>query len=242
MPCAFPTLAREANRQHGAMHIRDWPETERPREKLIARGSSALSDAELLAIFIGCGSRGRSAVDVGRDLLSECGGLRLLLDRSTHDLAKLPGLGPARSCVLAAALELGTRHLGQQLERGEALSDPRQAGAYFTRKLRTRSHEVFACLFLDTRHRVIAYEELFRGTLDSSEVHPREVARRCLAHNAAAVIFGHNHPSGNTDASAADRAITARLKQALSLVDVRVLDHFIIGDGMPVSMAQRGLL
>lgn len=242
MPCAFPTLAREANRQHGAMHIRDWPETERPREKLIARGSSALSDAELLAIFIGCGSRGRSAVDVGRDLLSECGGLRRLLDRSTHDLAKLPGLGPARSCALAAALELGTRHLGQQLERGEVLSDPRQAGAYFTRKLRMRSHEVFACLFLDTRHRVIAYEELFRGTLDSSEVHPREVARRSLAHNAAAVIFGHNHPSGNTDASAADRAITARLKQALSLVDVRVLDHFIIGDGMPVSMAQRGLL
>ena len=141
-----------------------------------------------------------------------------------------------------AALELGTRHLGQQLQRGEALADPDQAGSYFARKLRPLQHEVFACLFLDTRHRVIAYEELFRGTLDGSEVHPREVARRCLAHNAAAVIFGHNHPSGNPEASAADRAVTARLKQALALVEVRVLDHFIVGDGAPTSMAQRGWL
>jgi DNA repair protein RadC len=128
------------------------------------------------------------------------------------------------------------------LQRGEALADPDQAGAYFQRKLRPLPHEVFACLFLDTRHRVLAYEELFRGTLDGSEVHPREVARRCLAHNAAAVIFGHNHPSGNPEASAADRAVTARLKQALALVEVRVLDHFIIGDGSPSSMARRGWL
>jgi DNA repair protein RadC len=224
------------------MHIRDWPETERPREKLLARGSAALSDAELLAIFIGCGARGQSAVDLGRQLLAECGGLRELLDRSSDDLARLRGLGPARACALVAALELGTRHLGRQLQRGEALADPEQAGAYFCRKLRPLPHEVFACLFLDTRHRVIAYEELFRGTLDGSEVHPREVARRCLAHNAAAVIFGHNHPSGNPEASAADRAVTARLKQALALVEVRVLDHFIIGDGAPTSMAQRGWL
>lgn len=222
------------------MHIRDWPEQERPREKLLSQGAAALSDAELLAIFLGCGGRGQSAVDLGRELLQRCGSLRGLLDLPGEALASLPGLGPARSSALVAALELGTRHLGQQLQRGDALADPDQAGLYFMRKLRPLPHEVFACLFLDTRHRVIAYEELFRGTLDGSEVHPREVARRCLAHNAAAVIFGHNHPSGNPEASAADRAVTARLKQALALVEVRVLDHFIVGDGAPTSMAQRG--
>jgi DNA repair protein RadC len=224
------------------MHIRDWPEDERPREKLIAHGGASLSDAELLAIFIGCGVRGQSAVDLGRQLLSECGGLRGMLDRPAPELAKLRGLGKARVCALLAALELGTRHLGQQLQRGEAFTDPEQAGTYFSRKLRALPHEVFACLFLDSRHRVIAYEELFRGTLDGSEVHPREVARRCLTHNAAAVIFGHNHPSGNPEPSAADRAVTARLKQALALVEVRVLDHFIVGDGPATSMAQRGWL
>lgn len=224
------------------MQIRDWPASERPREKLLAQGSAALSDAELLAIFIGCGASGRSAVDVGRGLLAEAGGLRALLDRPASELARLHGIGPARACALAAALEIGTRHLGEQLQRGEALADPAQAGAYFSRKLRALPHEVFACLFLDTRHRVVAYEELFRGTIDGSEVHPREVARRCLAHNAAAVILGHNHPSGNPEPSAADRAVTARLKQALGLVEVRVLDHFIVGDGQATSLAQRGWL
>jgi len=242
MPRHFPMLPAGLVVHAGHMHIRDWPEDERPREKLLARGGAALSDAELLAIFIGCGSRGQNAVDLGRQLLGGFGGLRGLLDRPAPELVKLPGLGPARACALVAALELGTRHLGQQLQRGEALADPDQAGCYFSRKLRPLPHEVFACLFLDTRHRVIAYEELFRGTLDGSEVHPREVARRCLAHNAAAVIFGHNHPSGNPEASAADRAVTARLKQALALVEVRVLDHFIVGDGAPTSMAQRGWL
>lgn len=222
------------------MQIRDWPTGERPREKLLARGAAALSDAELLAIFIGCGARGQSAVDVGRSLLAAAGGLRALLDRPPADLARLRGIGPARACALAAALEVGTRHLGEQLARGEALADPAQAGAYFSRKLRALPHEVFACLFLDTRHRVVAYEELFRGTIDGSEVHPREVARRCLAHNAAAVILGHNHPSGNPEPSAADRAVTARLKQALGLVEVRVLDHFVVGDGQATSLAQRG--
>jgi DNA repair protein RadC len=231
---------RRRRAQAGAMHIRDWPAGERPREKLLARGAAALSDAELLALFIGCGLRGRSAVDLGRELLAGTGSLRALLDRPPAELAALPGLGPARACLLAAALELGTRHLGQQLQRGEALADPAQAGAYFSRKLRPLPHEVFACLFLDTRHRVIAYEELFRGTLDGSEVHPREVARRALQHNAAALILGHNHPSGNPEPSAADRAVTARLKQALALVEVRVLDHFVVGDGAATSMAQRG--
>ena len=237
-------IARRRGRERRAMlhcmQIRDWPADERPREKLLAHGAAALADAELLAIFIGCGGRGRSAVDLGRALLAGHGGLRGLLDRPPAELVALPGLGPARACALAAALELGTRHLGQQLQRGEALSDPAQAGAYFSRKLRPLPHEVFACLFLDTRHRVIAYEELFRGTLDGSEVHPREVARRALQHNAAALIFGHNHPSGNPEPSAADRAVTARLKQALALVEVRVLDHFVVGDGAATSMAQRG--
>jgi DNA repair protein RadC len=224
------------------MHIRDWPIGERPREKLLAHGSGPLSDAELLALLLGSGQRGLNAVDLARRLLADHGGLRGLLDRPVAALAALPGLGPARACALAGALELGTRHLGERLERGAAMGDPGQAGDYLARKLRALPQEVFACLFLDTRHRVIAYEELFRGTLDGAEVHPREVARRCLALNAAAVIFGHNHPSGSAEPSAADRAVTARLKQALALVEVRVLDHFVIGDGPPASMARLGLV
>ena len=222
------------------MHIRDWPAAERPREKLLARGPGALSDAELLAIFLGSGLRGRDAVETARDLLGAHGPLRALLERSAVELARLPGLGPARACALSAALELGHRHLSADLERGAALSDPQAAGRYFAQRLRGLPHEVFAALFLDNRHRSIAFEELFRGTLDGAEVHPREVVRRALAHNAAAVIVGHNHPSGNREPSAADRAVTARLKQALSLVDLRLLDHFVIADGPPVSLAARG--
>lgn len=222
------------------MHIRDWPEQERPREKLLARGAGALSDAELLAIFLGSGLRGRDAVATARELLAAHGPLRALLERPPKALSKLPGLGPARACAIAAALELGNRQLAADLERGEALSDPNAAGRYFAQRLRHQPHEIFAVLFLDTRHRALAFEELFRGSVDGAEVHPREVARRALAHNAAAVIVGHNHPSGNPEPSAADRAVTARLKQALALVDVRLLDHFVIADGPPVSLAARG--
>ncbi|MEO6173427.1 MAG: DNA repair protein RadC [Arenimonas sp.] len=224
------------------MHIRDWPLHERPREKLLARGPQFLSDAELLAIFLGSGQRGHSAVDTGRNLLAEHHGLRGLLDLSAQQLVNLKGLGPARACALVAALELGTRHLALRLERGEALTDPRKAGDYFSRRLRVLPHEVFACMFLDNQHQLIAYEELFTGSLDGAEVHPREVLKTCLKHNAAAVIFGHNHPSGNPQPSSADRAVTARLKQALALVDVRCLDHFIIGGGPPTSMAELGML
>lgn len=224
------------------MHIRDWPLHERPREKLLARGAAFLSDAELLAIFLGSGQRGQSAVDTGRHLLHEKNGLRGLLDLSANELAKLKGLGPARACALIAALELGARHLALRLERGEALTDPRKAGEYFARRLRSLPHEVFACMFLDNQHQLLAYEELFTGSLDGAEVHPREVLKNCLKYNAAAVIFGHNHPSGNPQPSAADRAVTARLKQALALLDIRCLDHFIIGDGPPTSMAELGLL
>ena len=222
------------------MHIREWPAGERPREKLLARGAGALSDAELLAIFLGSGMRGRDAVATARALLAEHGPLRALLERPAASLARLPGLGPARACALAGALELGHRQLAADLARGEALTDPQAAGRYFARRLRGHPCEVFAALFLDTRHRALGFEELFRGTVDGAEVHPREVARRALAHNAAALIVGHNHPSGSPEPSAADRAVTARLKQALALVDVRLLDHFVIGDGAPVSLAARG--
>ena len=224
------------------MHIRDWPDAERPREKLLARGPGVLSDAELLAIFLGSGLRGRDAVQTARELLQAHGPLRALLDRSATELAQLPGLGPARACKLAAALELGQRHLASELERGTAMTDPAAAGRYFTQRLRPQPHEVFAVLFMDNRHRALAFEEMFRGTIDGAEVHPREVVRRALAHNAAAVIVGHNHPSGNPEPSAADRAVTARLNDALALVQVRLLDHFIIGDGPPVSLAARGWL
>lgn len=222
------------------MQIRDWPADERPREKLLSRGAAALSDAELLALFLGSGLRGRDAVATARELLAAHGPLRALLERSPAELLALPAVGPARACALAAALELANRLLMATLERGESIEDPAAAGRYFAQRLRGRHHEVFAALFLDTRHRVLAFEELFQGSVDSAEVHPREVARRALAMNASALIVGHNHPSGCSEPSAADRAVTARLKQALALVDVRLLDHFIVGDGPPQSMAARG--
>ena len=185
------------------MHIRDWPSTERPREKLLARGAMALSDAELLALFLGSGLRGQDAVATARQLLGEHGPLRRLLELPAAALARLPGLGPARACLLSGALELCSRYLAAGLERGEALTDPASAGRYFAQRLRGQSREVFAALFLDTRHRALAFEELFRGTVDGAEVHPREVVRRALAHNAAAVMVGHNHPRGNPEPRAA---------------------------------------
>ena len=224
------------------MAIRDWPVDEQPREKLIARGPAALSDAELLAVFIGSGSRGQNAIELGRELLRRHGGLRPLLERSPKALMLERGLGPARVARLLAAVELAARHLAQALESRDAVNDPLRAGNYFRARLRGFPHEVFACLFMDSHHRMIAFEELFHGSIDRAEVHPREVVRRCLAHNAAAVILGHNHPSGIAEASAADIAITRRLRDALLLIDVRVLDHFIVGEGVPVSFAARGWL
>ena len=238
----MPIPRRTRAAQTGGMTIRDWPSDERPREKLLARGAGALSDAELLALFLGSGLRGQNAVELGRELLQGAGGLRALLQRPLAELQRERGLGPARAARLCAALELAARHLAAELGRGDALSDPQRAGHYFHSRLRDHPHEVFACLFLDTRHRVIAFEELFRGSIDGAEVHPREVVRRCLAHNAAAVILGHNHPSGVAEASAADRAITRRLGEALALIEVRVLDHFIVGDGPALSFAARGWL
>ena len=224
------------------MTILDWPQAERPREKLLARGAGALSDAELLALFLGTGRRGHTAVDLGRELINRHGNLKVLLDLEPAALADLPGLGDAKACRLVAALELGRRYLAQELERPDALSDPAACGRFLRARLGAFPHEVFAGLFLDNRHRMIAFEELFRGSIHGASVFPREVVRRCLAHNAAAAIFAHNHPSGVAEPSLADREITAELKRALGLIEVRVLDHFIIGGNAVVSLAQRGLI
>lgn len=226
----------------GAMTIRDWPADERPREKLLARGASALSDAELLALFFGSGRHGQTAVDLGRELLSQHGGLKPLLELEPAALTTLRGLGAAKACRLHAALELGRRYLASELRRPAALTHPGACADYLRARIAAYPYEVFACLFLDNRHRVIAFEELFRGSIDGASVHPREVVRRCLAHNAAAVIFAHNHPSGVAEPSQADRDITAELQRALALIQVRVLDHFIVGAGKPCSLAERGLL
>lgn len=223
------------------MAITDWAAGERPREKLLARGPQALSDAELLAIFLRTGVRGKSAVDLARELLRQHAGLRGLLNADAESLSVTPGLGPAKCAQLQATLELARRHLGEALERGAPLTDPAATRRYLIARLRDRFQEVFACLYLDTRHRVIAFEELFHGTLDGASVHPREVVRQALRHNAAALIFAHNHPSGVAEPSDADRRLTQRLKEALGLVDIRVLDHFVVGDGEAVSFAERGL-
>ncbi|ROU09038.1 RadC family protein [Lysobacter enzymogenes] len=222
------------------MRIQEWPSAERPREKLLARGATTLSDAELLALILGSGVRGHDAVGTARRLLNEHGPLHALLEQPPARLLRMRGIGKARACALKAALELAARSQMAELERGSAVTDPPSAGRYLAQKLRGRPHEVFAALFLNSRHGVIGYEELFQGTVDGAEVHPREVVRQALQHNAAAVIVGHNHPSGNAEPSPADRSVTQRLKQALALIDVRLLDHFVIGDGKPVSMAMRG--
>lgn len=224
------------------MPITDWPAAERPREKLLSRGPASLSDAELLAIFLRTGTRGRTALDLARELLGRFDGLRPLLEAERATLCALPGLGGAKFVQLQAALELGRRYLEANLRRDAVLNSPDRTRAYLKARLRHHAREIFACLFLDNRHRVIHYEELFGGTIDGASVHPREVVRRALHHNAAAVIFAHNHPSGVAEPSHADRAITLRLRDALALIDVRVLDHFVVGDAEVVSFAERGLL
>jgi len=224
------------------MSIQDWPAAERPREKLLDRGPVALSDAELLAVFLRTGSRGRTAVDLARDLLLEFDGLRGILTADRQRLCRACGVGDAKYAQLQAVVEMARRHLGQRLQRGEPLTDPAATRDYLAAALRDLQHEVFACLYLDTRHRVITWEELFRGTLDGTSVHPREVVKKALVHNAAALIFAHNHPSGVAEPSDADRRLTRRLREALALVDIRVLDHFVVGDGETVSFAERGLI
>lgn len=225
------------------MPITDWPEDERPREKLLLRGAGVLSDAELLAIFLRVGVRGKTAVDLARDLLQEYGSLRALLEADFERFQRSPGLGAAKYASLQAVLEMARRHLKEELQRTDALTSPDLTRRFLTSTLRAYPYEVFACLLLDNQHRVIRFEELFRGTIDGASVYPREVVKIALDHNAAAIIFAHNHPSGIAEPSEADKHITARLKQALGLLDIRVLDHFIIGDGLNAySFAEHGLI
>jgi DNA repair protein RadC len=222
------------------MSISHWPETERPREKLLARGAASLSEAELLAIFLRTGVRGCSAVDLAREMLLRFGSLRALVAAPLAEFETIKGLGAAKYAQLQAVVEMSRRVLAEELRARDALSSPSSTRDYLRAWLRDRDREVFAALFLDSQHRVLAAEELSQGTLDAAAVYPREVVKRALALGAACVIFAHNHPSGVAEPSQADRVLTERLKQALALVDVRVLDHFVIGEGVPTSFAERG--
>ncbi len=224
------------------MAITDWPEAERPREKLLQRGPAALSDAELLAIFLRTGTVGKTAVDLARDLLNEHHSLRALLQADHRRFCQSKGLGTAKYVQLQATLEMARRHLGEKIQQGDALTSPAETRHFLLAKLRHQTREVFACLFLDNHHRVLEYEELFFGTVNGASVHPREVLKRALHHNAAALILAHNHPSGIAEPSTADQHITRQLKDTLALIDVRVLDHFIVGEGEVLSFAERGLI
>lgn len=224
------------------MSISHWPEAERPREKLLLQGATALSDAELLAIFLRTGVKGKSAVDLARDLLITFGSLRALLESDQKAFCAAHGLGPAKYVQLQAVLEMSRRHLQASIEKGDAMERPEQVKNYLVSQLRHYQREVFACLFLDNKHRVLKYEPLFFGTINAAAVYPREVVAKALEYNAAAVILAHNHPSGVAEPSMADQHITERLKNALEMIEVRVLDHMIVGDLETVSFAERGLL
>jgi DNA repair protein RadC len=217
-----------------------WPREHRPREKLLAHGPATLSDAELLAVLFGTGVPGRNVVEHAQDVLARHGSLRGLLGACASQPVRGAGVGPARHASLQAALELARRHFRQGLEAGSVLGSPADTRNFLIAQLRDRPYEVFCCLYLDNRHRLLRFEELFRGTIDGATVHPREVLRQALAHNAAALIVAHNHPSGVAEPSQADELITRRLKDALALVDIRLLDHLVIAGADAVSMAERG--
>jgi len=224
------------------MSIKDWPVAERPREKLLKDGAGVLSDAELLAIFLRVGVRGRSAIDVARGLLVKFGSLTRILTANAEEFCRQDGLGMARYVQMQAMLELCHRQLREQLETRDVLTSSELTRQYLRARLGHYEHEVFACLYLDNQHRVVTLEELFFGTIDGAAVYPREVVKRCLHNNAAAVIFAHNHPSGVAEPSQADVSITQRLKTALNTIDVRVLDHIVVGCSDTVSFAERGLI
>jgi DNA repair protein RadC len=224
------------------MAIRDWPTSERPREKLMQRGADALSDAELLAIFLRTGCAGRSDVDLARELLQRFGSLAGMLSAGKGSFCQVRGIGEAKYVQLQAVMELARRHLGEQLGREQVFSNPSLVGEFLLAHLRDCEQEVFAALFLDSQHRLISWEKLFFGTIDSASIYPREVVKRALYHNAAAVVLSHNHPSGVAEPSESDQLITQRLKEALILVDIRVLDHVIVGGGYTVSMAEHGMV
>lgn len=224
------------------MAIPDWPESERPREKLLKNGAANLSDAELLAIFLRTGMAGKSAVDLARELLTCFNGLTGLFSADQSAFCSVPGMGPAKYAQLQAVLEMARRALEEKMKSGDAMSSPQSVRDYLRLTLQGKKHEIFVGIFLDAQNRTIASEELFKGTLTQTSVYPREVVKRALHHNAAAMIFAHNHPSGLAEPSRADEMLTQSLKQALALVDVNVLDHFIVGGGTAMSFAERGLI
>lgn len=225
------------------MAITDWPEDERPRERLLAHGAGVLSDAELLAIFLRVGVRGKSAVDLARDLIAHFGSLSRLFSAPLNELKSIHGMGEAKFTQLQAVFEMSRRALDEKLKSRDVLGSPGEVRDWLRLKLGHLPHEVFMVLLLDAQNQLIEARELFRGTLTQTSVYPREVVKLALAHNAAAVILAHNHPSGASEPSRADEMLTTALKQALALVDVRVLDHFIVaGNQNPVSFAERGLL
>lgn len=222
--------------------IKSWPADERPRERLARFGARHLSDAELLAILLCRGGPGCSAVDLARTLLTRFGGIRGVFTATRDAIHEIHGMGPGKSAVLMATRECCCRFLEAKLSPGKQIGSPAESQNFLLARLRDRPHEVFCCLFLDNRHRVLAFDELFRGTIDNTTVYPREVVKQALLRNAAAVILAHNHPSGVAEPSEADRLITRRIGDALELIDVRLLDHFIVGDGACVSLANRGML
>jgi DNA repair protein RadC len=222
--------------------IKDWPEGERPRERLLEQGPASLTDAELLAVVLRTGTAGRTALDLGREAPARFGGLSGLLAAPADRLIALDGLGPAKSAQLQAVLELARRSLREEVQHATALSSPDKVRAYLRITLSSRPHEVFMALFLDAQNRLIVADELFRGSLTQTSVYPREVVKRALAVNAGGVIFAHNHPSGVAEPSRSDELLTTSLRQALALVDVRVLDHLIVAGGDVLSFAERGLL
>lgn len=224
------------------MGIRDWPEDERPREKLLKRGPAALSDAELLAIFLRTGVRGKSAVDMARELLVEFAGLNGLLSASREQFCASFGLGDAKYVQLQAVLEMSRRHLEEALQRQQVFSSAALTRQFLVAQLRGEVREVFAVMYLDSQHRLIRYEPLFFGTIDGAAVYPREIARRALELHAAALIIAHNHPSGVAEPSEADRRITQRIREALSLLDIRLLDHCVVAGCEVVSLAEQGLM
>ncbi len=224
------------------MAISDWPAAERPREKLIELGADALSDAELLAIFLRVGVTGKSAVDLARDLLTQFGSLNGIFAATEHELSQVHGIGTSKYVQLQAIFEMSRRALSEQLQQRDVLKSPQAVRDYLVLKLGSLTKEVFLVLFLDTQNRLLASEELFSGSLSQTSVYPREVVKRALHHNAASVIFAHNHPSGIAQPSQADELLTKQLKQALALVEVGVLDHFIVAGNNTLSFAERGLL
>ena len=224
------------------MAIRDWPEDARPREKLLKRGAAALTDAELVAVFLRTGVVGKSAVDLGRELLERFGGLGGLCRADRQSACSAPGVGEAKFALLQAVIEMARRTLAEDMHASDALASPQAVRDYLRLVLRNKEYEVFCCVFLDAQNRVIAVEELFRGTLTQTSVYPREIVKRALALNAAAVILAHNHPSGVAEPSAADHSLTRRLAETLALVDVRVLDHFIVAGASSLSFMESGQL